>query len=81
VKYLLTLIDTSTTNPAIISKTIADKLRLKLGDSFTAVFWYKTRSRPSIQDYGPFTRTEFRRLRQIICHYPKKYSGQIKWLG
>jgi lipoprotein-releasing system permease protein len=30
--------DTSTTNPAIISKTIADKLRLKLGDSFTAYF-------------------------------------------
>ncbi len=30
--------DTSTSNPAIISKTIADKLRLKLGDSFTTYF-------------------------------------------
>ena len=30
--------DTSTVNPAIISKTIADKLRLKLGDSFTTYF-------------------------------------------
>lgn len=30
--------DTSTSNPALISKTIANKLRLKLGDSFTTFF-------------------------------------------